>query len=68
VDVLPRLVASENPKRGVAARSQQPIKTTPTAFNVQIINKAKGTFLNKLNICFNIYFFVLKQIPGGSMS
>ena len=66
--MLLRLVASEDSKRGVAARSQQPIKMTPTAFNLQIINKAKGTFLNKLNICFNIYFFVLKQIPGGSMS
>ena len=43
--MLPRLVASEDPKRGVAARYQQPLNSEmpSTAFDVQIINKTKGT-------------------------
>ena len=52
--MLPRLVASEDPKRGAAARSQQPIKMTPTAFNVLIINKAKGKYI----------FLRIKADPG----
>jgi hypothetical protein len=43
--VFPKFDASEDPKRGVAARYQQPINSEmpSTAFDVQIINKTKGT-------------------------
>ena len=43
--VFPKFDASEDPKRGVAARYQQPLNSEmpSTAFDVQIINKTKGT-------------------------
>ena len=45
--VFPKFDASEDPKRGVAARYQQPLNSEmpSTAFDVQIINKTKGSGL-----------------------
>lgn len=42
--VFPKFDASEDPKRGVFARGQQPINSEmpATAFDVQIIHKTKG--------------------------